>query len=62
MKVNPDQETPCVTVVPFDCRSAAFRQKMLSHYQSNGRKPGTNIEEITGKKKNDWVILLKKIA
>lgn len=57
-----DQEIPPITVVSFDCRSAAFRQKMLTHYQSNGRKPETNIEEIAGKKRNDAVMLLKKIA
>ncbi|KIO49147.1 hypothetical protein SQ11_07605 [Nitrosospira sp. NpAV] len=52
MRVHLDQETSC-TVIPFDYGSAAFRQKMLNHYRSNGRKLGTNIEKIPGKKRND---------
>lgn len=62
MKKHTDQDLFGITFTLFDYRSAAFRQKMLSHYQSNSRKLGTNIEKIPGNKKNDPTILLKKSA
>jgi hypothetical protein len=58
MKVQLDKELPRNTVIPFDYGSAAFSQKMLNHYRSNGRKLGTNVEKIPANKRNDSTILL----
>ena len=62
MKKHSDQDLLGITFPLFDYRSGAFRQKMLNHFQSNGRKLWTDIEIMQGKKKYGPVIFSKENA
>jgi hypothetical protein len=55
MKRHNDQYLLDFAFALLDHRSEAFRQKMLKHFQSTGRKLWTDVEKIPGRKKNDPV-------
>lgn len=59
MKKLNDKDLFGITFALFDYRSGAFRQKMLSHFESNRRALCTDTEIIRGKKKYGPVISFK---
>ncbi|MBA2657984.1 MAG: hypothetical protein H0U72_00090 [Nitrosospira sp.] len=50
MKKLNEKDLVGITFALFDYRSGTFRQKMLNHFKSNGRKRWMDIEVIRERK------------
>lgn len=62
MKKRNDQDVFGIAFDLCDHRSAAFRQKMFTHFHSSGNEHWTNVERIPERKKNEAILLFKESA
>ncbi|SOD42006.1 hypothetical protein [Nitrosovibrio sp. Nv4] len=62
MKKHHDQDVFGIAFTLFDHRSAAFRQKMVKHFQSNNQTHLTNVEKIPVRKRDEAAIFFKESA
>lgn len=63
MKKRSDRDLFGITLALFDRRSEAFRQKMLNHFQSNGRQLWKDIEIVPDRKKRlDYILEGKRLT
>ncbi|MDQ3186812.1 MAG: hypothetical protein M3Q16_10250 [Pseudomonadota bacterium] len=62
MKKHNDQDLFGMTLALLDHRSAAFRQKMLNHFESKGRYLLADIDIFPDRKNNSPVRFLRESA